>query len=149
MKIYVDADACPVKDQVYRVAARYDVPVIVVANSFLRVPDGVRFVQVEGGPDIADDWIAEAAGPGDIVTTADIPLANRSIEAGALAIDFRGREFTPDAIGGMMASRELGQLVRQSGGFTGGPKPLSQRERGLFAGKLDEAVNRLRRAAML
>ncbi len=147
MKIYVDADACPVKEQIYRVGARYDVPVVVVANSFLHVPEGVAFVEVEGGPDIADDWIAEHAEAGDVVTTADIPLANRAIAAGAVAIDFRGREFTEDAIGGMMASRELGQLVRQSGGFTGGPKPLSQRERGLFAGKLDEVVNRMRRLA--
>lgn len=145
--IYVDADACPVKEQIYRVAARYDIDVTVVSNTYMRVPEGIRFVQVAGGLDVADDWIADAAGPGDIVTTADIPLAHRSIEAGATVIDFRGREFTSDAIGGLMASRELGQLIRASGGNTGGPKPLSQRDRGLFAGKLDEVVNRLRRAS--
>ena len=149
MKIYVDADACPVKEQIYRVALRYSLDVVVVANSFMRVPDqrGVSFVQVEGGPDIADDWIAEAADAGDIVTTADLPLAGRAIERGAIAIDFRGKEFTPDAIGGLLASREIAQQLRMAGAYTGGPPPLSQRERGLFAGKLDQVVNRLQRAA--
>lgn len=147
MKIYVDADACPVKDQIYRVAKRYDVPVVVVANSFLRVPQDVALIQVEGGMDVADDWIVEAAAPGDIVATADLPLANRVLASGVTAIDFRGNEFTMDSIGSMMASRELAHLIRQSGGHAGGPKPLSQRERGLFAGKLDEVINRLRRPA--
>ncbi len=141
----MDADACPVKEQIYRVGARYDVPVIVVANSRLRVPEGVVLEVVAGGMDVADDWIADSAVPGDIVATADIPLANRVLSAGVVAIDFRGREFSMDSIGSMMASRELAGLIRDSGGFAGGPKPLSQRERGLFAGKLDEVVNRLRR----
>lgn len=145
MRIFVDADACPVKEQIYRVGARYNVPVIVVANTRLRVPEGVELVVVPDGLDAADDWIVESAVPGDIVTTADIPLAHRVVTAGVLAIDFRGSEFTPDAIGAMMASREIGLLIRQSGGFTGGPKPISQRDRGLFAGKLDEAVVRLRK----
>ena len=146
MTIYVDGDACPVKDTIYRVAARYDIPVVVVANSFMRIPATVKFVQVEGGPDVADDWIVAAVGSGDIVTTADIPLAGRVLESGAVAIDYRGMEFTHDAIGGMLASRELGQLVRMSGGMTRGPKPLTDRERGRFAAKLDEVINRVRRS---
>ena len=147
--IYVDGDACPVKEQVYRVAARYHVPVVVVANSVLRVPgDGdVSFVQVVGGLDVADDWIAERAEAGDIVATADIPLASRVLERGAVCIDFRGKEFSADAIGGMMASREIALLLRQGGGYSGGPPPISARDRGLFAGKLDEVVNRVLRAA--
>lgn len=147
MIIYVDADACPVKEQVYRVAQRYSVDVVLVANNFMRVPKqrGVSFVQVAGGLDVADDWIAGAVGPGDIVTTADLPLAGRAIERGAVALDFRGKELTPAAIGGLLASREISAHLRMAGEFTVGPRPLSQRERGLFAGKLDEVVNRLRR----
>jgi uncharacterized protein len=144
MRILVDADACPVKEQIYRVAARYNLPVIVVANATLRVPDqpGVSFVHIPGGLDAVDDWIAEAAEPGDIVTTADIPLAGRVIDRGAVCIDFRGREFTPDSVGGLLASREVASYLRGFGAYTGGPPPLNARDRGKFAGKLDEVVNR-------
>ncbi len=147
MTIYVDADACPVKLEIYRVAVRYTLPVVVVANTPLRVPDegDVSFVLVSGGADIADDWIAERAEPGDIVATADLPLAGRALTRGAVAVDFRGVEFTTDSIGGLLASREIAQLLRATGSYTGGPKPLTQKERGRFAGKLDEIVNRLRR----
>jgi uncharacterized protein YaiI (UPF0178 family) len=137
-----------VKEQIYRVAARYGLDVVVVANSYMRVPQqpGVSFIEVPGGPDIADDFIAEAAEAGDIVTTADLPLAGRALERGAIAIDFRGKEFTPEAIGGLLASREIAQLLRLGGNYSGGPPPLSQRDRGLFAGKLDEVVNRMLRS---
>lgn len=147
--LYVDGDACPVKPEAYRVAARYGVPVVLVANSFLRVPEGgaVTFVQVPGGPDAADDWIAESVAAGDIVATADLPLAGRALAKGALALDFRGVEFTLDAIGGLLASREIAQLLRETGSYSGGPKPLSPRERGRFAGKLHEVINRLLRQA--
>jgi uncharacterized protein YaiI (UPF0178 family) len=147
MTIYVDGDACPVKDETYRVAARYLMPVVVVANSPFRVPEGggVSFVHVRGGSDIADDWIAEAAGPGDVVATADLPLAGRALARGAIALDFRGVEFTDDAIGGLLASREIAQLLRATESYSGGPKPFSQRERGRYLSKLDEVINRLRR----
>ncbi|MFN8523457.1 MAG: YaiI/YqxD family protein [Chloroflexota bacterium] len=149
MTIYVDADACPVKEQIYRVAARYGLPVLVVANSRLRVPEqaGVSFVHVPGGFEAVDDWIAGEAGAGDIVTTADILLAGRVVDRGAACIDFRGKEFTADALGGLLASREVAQFLRGNGSYTGGPPPLGPRDRGLFAGKLDEVVNRLLRAA--
>ena len=149
MTIYVDGDACPVKDETYRVAGRYRIPVVVVANSPLRVPEGggVEFVHVRGGSDVADDWIAAAAGAGDIVATADLPLAARALERGAIAIDFRGVEFTPDAIGGLLASREISQYLRSTESYSGGPKPFNQRERGRYLGKLDEVINRIRRRA--
>lgn len=148
VRVLVDADACPVKEQIYKVAARYNLPVIVVANAVMRVPDqpGIQFVHVEGGLDIADDWIANEAAPGDIVTTADLPLAGRVIDKGAICIDFRGREFTPDSVGGLMASRDIATYMRGFGAYTGGPPPLNPRDRGKFAGKLDEVVNRQLRA---
>jgi uncharacterized protein YaiI (UPF0178 family) len=148
VRILVDADACPVKEQIYRVAARYSLPVLIVANAPMRIPSqpGVEFVLVSGGLDIADDWIAAEATEGDIVTTADILLAGRVVEKGAVCIDFRGKEYTPDALGGMLASREVAQYLRGYGAYGGGPPPLSPRDRGLFAGKLDEVVNRQRRA---
>jgi uncharacterized protein YaiI (UPF0178 family) len=144
----VDADACPVKEQIYRVAARYGLPVLVVANAPMRIPaqDGVEFVHVPGGLDAVDDWIAEAATADDIVTTADLPLAGRVLEKGAACLDFRGKEFTDDAVGGLLASREVAQYLRGYGAYGGGPPPLGPRDRGLFAGKLDEVVNRRRRA---
>ena len=149
MRILVDADACPVKEQIYRVAARYSLPVLVVANTVLRVPDqdGVSFVHVPGGLDAVDDWIAESATPTDIVTTADILLAGRVVDKGAVCIDFRGKEYTADALGGLLASREVAQYLRGYGAYGGGPPPLNARDRGRFAGKLDEVVNRQLRAA--
>jgi uncharacterized protein len=144
VRILVDADACPVKEQIYRVAARYALPVLVVANTVMRVPEqeGVQFVHVPGGLDVADDWIANEAQAGDIVTTADLPLAGRVIDKGAVCIDFRGKEFTPDSVGGLLASREIATYLRGFGAYTSGPPPLNARDRGKFAGKLDEVVNR-------
>jgi uncharacterized protein YaiI (UPF0178 family) len=149
VRIVVDADACPVKEQIYRVAARYGLPVLVVANAPMRVPlqDGVAFVHVPGGLDAVDDWIAEEATGSDIVTTADLPLAGRVVDKGALCIDFRGEELTPDALGGLLASREIAQYLRGFGAYGGGPPPFSARDRGKFASKLDEVVNRRRREA--
>jgi uncharacterized protein len=149
LRILVDADACPVKEQIYRVAARYGLPVLVVANSPLRVPDqaGAEFVHVPGGLDAVDDWIAEAATSADIVTTADILLAGRVVDKGAVCIDFRGKEYTADALGGLLATREVAQYLRGYGAYGGGPPPLNARDRGRFAGKLDEVVNRQLRAA--
>ena len=149
MKIYVDADACPVKEQIYRVAARYGLPVMVVANSPLRVPvqDAVEAVHVPGGFEAVDDWIAAQVAAGDVVATADILLAARVVDRGAVCIDFRGKEFTADAIGGLLATREVAQYLRGSGTYSGGPPALTPRDRGRFAGKLDEVVNRVLRAA--
>jgi uncharacterized protein YaiI (UPF0178 family) len=149
MRILVDADACPVKEQIYRVAARYSLPVLVVANTLLRVPEqaGVQFVHVPGGLDAVDDWIATEATAADIVTTADILLAGRVVDTGSACIDFRGREYTADALGGLLASREVAQYLRGYGAYGGGPPPLTARDRGRFASKLDEVVNRQLRAA--
>jgi uncharacterized protein YaiI (UPF0178 family) len=149
MRIYVDADACPVKEQIYRVGARYDVPVLLVANAPLRVPPtgDVRLIHVPGGFEAVDDWIAAEVAPGDIVTTADILLAGRVVDRGAACLDFRGKEFTADALGGLLATREVAQYLRGYGAYSGGPPPLTARGRGLFAGKLDEVINRLLRAA--
>jgi uncharacterized protein YaiI (UPF0178 family) len=147
MRIYLDGDACPVKDETYRVAARYAVPVVVVANAPLRVPESgdVSLVQVSGGADVADDWIAEAAANDDIVATADLPLAGRVLARGAIAIDFRGGEFTEDAIGDLLASREIARWLRSTDAYGGGPPPFNRRDRGRFMSKLDEVINRLQR----
>jgi len=145
--IYVDADACPVKDEVYRVAARCDLPVFVVCNSWIRTPADPRItcVVVDQGPDVADDWIAERAGAGDIVVTADIPLAQRTLGAGAQALHPNGRAFTPDNIGGALASRAIGEHLRSMGEITGGPSAFSRADRSRFLQSLDAAVTRAKR----
>ncbi len=146
--IYLDADACPVKEQIYKVAARHDVEVLVVANAPLRVPPqpNLRLVVVPGGIDAADDWIAERAGPGDLVLTADIPLAARVVEAGARCLDFRGGEFTPSRVGDALASRDLNAYLRSMGIAGPGPAAFSPRDRSRFASALDAAAHKLRRA---
>jgi uncharacterized protein YaiI (UPF0178 family) len=147
--IFLDADACPVKEQVYRVAARYGMPVTVVANAPLRVPPQggltAKVVVVPGSPDAADDWIAERAGTGDLVLTADIPLAARAIASGARCLDFRGGEFHPNRIGDALASRDLNAYLRSMGLPTSGPPAFSARDRGRFASALDAAVSKLAR----
>ena len=145
--LYIDADACPVKDEVYRVADRYGLAVFVVSNSWIRIPRDPRVtsVVVEDGPDVADDWIAERAGPGDIVITADIPLAERALKAGAQALHGNGKPFTPDNIGGALASRSVGEHLRSMGEVTGGPKPFGPADRSRFLQALDAAVIRARR----
>jgi uncharacterized protein YaiI (UPF0178 family) len=145
--IYIDADACPVKAEIYRVAERYGLKVYVVSNSYLGVPRDprVELVVVSDGFDAADDWIAQRAGPGDIVVTADIPLADRSLKAGAAVIGNSGVAFTTSSIGMAMASRELMSTLRAMGETTGGPKPMTQRDRSRFLSALDETVQKLRR----
>jgi len=145
--IYVDADACPVKDEVYRVARRYGLPVVLVANSYLRYPgrEGVRLVVVEEGPDAADDWIAGHVQAQDIVVTADIPLAARCLDAGARVLGHAGRPFTSENVGESLATRHLLQQLRDQGVMTGGPPPFSRKDRSLFLQKLDEAVQAIRR----
>ena len=147
-RIFVDADACPVKDEVYRVAERYGLHVYVVANMALRVPrsPAIELIVVDAGPDVADDWIAERARAHDIVVTADIPLADRTIKAGAYALGPNGRPFTADSIGMAMAKRSIMEQLRSTGETTGGPAPFSREARSRFLQALDEAVNRARRA---
>lgn len=147
MQIFVDADACPVKDEVYRVAARYGLKTFVVANAFMNVPVSalVERVVVEAGPDVADDWIAERAAPGDIVVTNDIPLADRALKAGAAAIAPNGRPFTPDSIGMALAQRSLMDQLRSTGDILGGPKPFDRADRSRFLQALDEAIQKERR----
>ena len=149
MRIYLDADACPVKDQVYRVAGRYGVPVAVVTNAPLRVPPqaGVELVVVPGDVDAADDWIAARAGSGDLVLTADIPLAARVVGAGVRCLDFRGGEFSPSRVGDALAARDLNAYLRSLGLSGAGPAAFSPRDRSRFASALDAAVSKLARSA--
>lgn len=146
--IYVDADACPVKAEVYKVAERHRVKVFVVSNSFLNVPRDplIERVVVSAGFDAADDWIAERARQGAIVITADIPLASRCIKAGADVIGPTGKPFTEASIGMALATRNLMEDLRAMGDVTGGPRPFSPRDRSAFLSALDVAINRLKRA---
>jgi hypothetical protein len=146
--IYVDADACPVKAEVYRVAERHGLKVFVVANSFIAVPREpvVERVVVGGGFDAADDWIAERVSRGDVVVTADVPLAARCVKAGAAVIAPNGRAFDEASVGMALATRNLLQDLREAGAVTGGPKPFSARDRSAFLSALDLAVVRLKRA---
>jgi uncharacterized protein YaiI (UPF0178 family) len=147
LTIYIDADACPVKEETYKVARRYSMPVKVVANAPLRVPvDPSVELVVRSGFGAADDWIAEQAGTGDIVVTADIPLAARSLEKGARVLSPKGRAFTHNDIGDALAMRELTDTLRQSGVMSGGPAPMTAKDRSRFLSKLDDAVNAVRRA---
>jgi hypothetical protein len=146
--IYIDADACPVKNEVYRVAARHGIKVIVVSNSPIAVPRDplIERVVVAAGLDEADNWIAGRAASGDIVITADIPLASRCVKAGAVAIAPNGRVFTEDSIGMTLATRNLMDSLRSAGEITGGPKAFSPRDRSSFLSALDQAIVRLKRA---
>jgi hypothetical protein len=147
LTIYVDADACPVKEEVFRVARRYAMRVAVVANAPLRVPaDALLELVVCPGFGAADDWIAEHAGPGDIVVTADIPLAARCLAKEARVLGPKGRLFTDTDIGAALAMRDLMDELRQGGAITGGPAPMTPKDRSRFLSKLDEAVNAVRRA---
>ena len=141
IRIYVDADACPVKEEVYRVAARHRIPVSVVAQGFIRVPDdpGIERIAAGSALDAADDWIAARAAPGAIVVTADIPLASRCVRAGAAVIAPDGRAFTEDAIGMALAMRDLMTDLRSAGGTTKGPRPFSPKDRSAFLSALDAA----------
>ena len=147
-RILVDADACPVKDEIYRVAWRTDVPVTIVSNSHLRVPDHTLLsrVVVSDGFDAADDWIAENAGKDAIVVTADILLADRCIKAGATVIAPNGKPFTASSIGAAIATRAIMADLRAGGDQLGGPAPFGRADRSRFLSALDEAIQRLKRA---
>jgi hypothetical protein len=148
IQVYVDADACPVKAEVYKVAERHDLPVFIVANSFMNVPrdPSVKLVVVAAGMDAADDWIAEHAGPRDIVVTSDVPLASRCVKAGATVLAPNGRAFTNASIGMALATRNLLEQIRDSGEITGGPKPFAPRDRSNFLSALNQAIVRLKRS---
>lgn len=146
--IRVDADACPVKEEVYRVARRYAMAVAVVANAPLRVPtDPLIELVVRPGFGTADDWIAETCGPGDIVITSDIPLAARCLPRQAIVLSPKGHRFTDNDIGEALAMRDLMNELRQGGTVTGGPSPMTPKDRSRFLAQLDEAVHAARRQA--
>jgi hypothetical protein len=142
--IFVDADACPVKPEIYRVAGRYGLKVYVVANAFMAVPRSelIERVVVNEGPDVADDWIAARAGAGDIVITADIPLAGRCVRNGTTVIGPSGKPFTDDSIGMAVATRDLLTSLRSAGVETRGPPPLTRQDKSRFLSALDLAVTR-------
>ena len=152
LSLYIDADACPVKAEVYRVAERHAhkgvvLKVFVVSNSPIAIPkdDMIERVVVSGDMDAADNWIAERAGEGSIVITADIPLAARAVRAGATVIAPNGKPFTESAIGMTLATRNLMADLRAAGAVTGGPKPFTPRDRSAFLHALDQAMVRLTR----
>ncbi len=145
--LYIDADACPVKDETYKVAARYGLKILVVSNSFIQIPRSPLIARmiVEAGPDVADDWIAEQVATGDVVITNDIPLAARVLAKGGHAIAPNGRAFTPDSIGAALASRALMEHIRSTGDITGGPPPFSAANRSQFLQTLDQVITREQR----
>ena len=144
MEIYLDADSCPVKDETYRVASRYDIAVVVVSAQWLR---GIRLevVKETGALDAADDWIVEHVQSGDVVVSEDILLAARCLDKGAHPLTPRGREFTTASIGEAVATRELMANLRESGVVTGGPPPFTKADRSQFLQRLDAMIHRIRR----
>lgn len=148
LRILVDADACPVKDEVYKVAWRRAVPVTIVANAFIRIPDHPLIARelVSDGFDAADDWIAEQAGPRTVVVTADILLADRCLKAGAMVLAPTGKPFTSASIGTAIATRAIMADLRAGGDQIGGPPPFRKEDRSRFLSALDDALVRLARA---
>ncbi|GFE64281.1 YaiI/YqxD family protein [Litoreibacter roseus] len=148
VEILVDADACPVKEEIYKVAYRLKVPVILVANSYLRTPNHplITMQMVDDGFDAADDWIAERAGPSSLVVTADILLAGRALENGATVLAPNGKPFTSANIGGAIANRAIMADLRGGLEQTGGPPPFSGKDRSTFLNALDRELIRLQKS---
>lgn len=146
--IYVDADGCPVKDEIYRVAKRYEVPVTLVANSWMHTPNevAIEFVQVDDGFDAADDWIVEQVKTNEIVITTDIPLAARCLKKGARVLGPKGRIYTEESIGDTLANREVSSQLREHGLMTGGPAPFGKKDRSRFLQRLDDTIHACRLA---
>jgi uncharacterized protein YaiI (UPF0178 family) len=146
-RILVDADACPVKEEIYKVAFRHQVPVTIVSNSHFRVPDHplIERVVVSSSFDAADDWIAERSAAGTLVVTADILLADRCLKAGATVISPTGKPFTPNSIGAAVATRAIMADLRAGGDAIGGPPPFVKADRSRFLQSIDEALVRLKR----
>jgi len=149
LDIYIDADGCPVKNEVYRVAERYCLHVVLVANARMRLPDedNLELVVVGDALDAADDWIVEHVGENDIVITGDIPLAHRCLQVGAQVLDPRGREYDANSIGSALAMRDLLAELREQGTMSGGPAPFQKRDRSQFLQRLDEIVQRISRSS--
>jgi uncharacterized protein YaiI (UPF0178 family) len=149
LRIFVDGDGCPVKEEVYRVAKRYGLEVFLVANSRMRTPEGdwLKPIVVEGNPNAADDWIVEHVEKNDIVVTGDIPLASRCIQKEARVLGLKGRPFTEDNIGGVLATRDLLSELREQGARTSGPSAFAKQDRSRFLQQLDAMVHASRRAA--
>jgi uncharacterized protein YaiI (UPF0178 family) len=147
--LYIDADACPVKDEAVRVAERHELKIYFVSNAWMRLPDGplIERVVVPEGPDAADDWIAEQAGQGDIVVTADIPLAARCLQAGARVIGPTGKPFTDGGIGMALAMRDLSRHLRETGESKGYNASFTRQDRSRFLQALEEAVQAIKRGA--
>jgi uncharacterized protein YaiI (UPF0178 family) len=148
LRILVDADACPVKEEIYKVAFRQQVKVTIVSNSHFRVPDHplIEKIVVGSGFDAADDWIAEQAGPRTLVVTGDILLADRCLNAGATVIAPNGRPFTANSIGATVATRAIMADLRAGGDAVGGPPPFAKADRSRFLSTLDEALRRIERS---
>ncbi|CAJ0859350.1 hypothetical protein AMST5_01200 [freshwater sediment metagenome] len=151
IKIYIDADACPVKEETYKVAIRYGLHTVVVSNSFMQIPSSplISRIIVTAGPDVADDWIAQHIVAGDVVVTSDIPLAARVLAKEAHAIAPYGRAFTEDSIGLALAQRSIMEHIRSTGETTGGPPPFSSANRSRFLQALDQTIARERRKRAL
>ncbi|MBC8338637.1 MAG: YaiI/YqxD family protein [Alphaproteobacteria bacterium] len=147
MDIYIDADACPVKDETLRVAERHGLKTLMVSDGGIRPHQSplVEIIIVNQGPDAADDWIADHIGPADICVTNDIPLAARCLEKGALALKPNGEAFTQDGIGMALANRELMQDLREQGAITGGPRPFGKADRSHFLDRLEATVQAAKR----
>jgi uncharacterized protein len=151
IKIFIDADACPVKDEVYRVAERYQIPVILVANQYLNIPPHPLFkmITVKGSFDAADEWIIENSQAYDIVITADILLADRCVKKLVKVLGHKGDEFTEDNIGTSVANREFMQNLRHMGEIKGGPAPMDKKSRSKFLETLDRIIQSLKRLGKL
>ena len=147
LHIFVDADGCPVKEEIYKVARRYDLSVTLVANSWMRIPDEerIQLVVVGDHANAADDWIVDTVGDNDIVITGDIPLASRCIKVGAQVLGLKGRPFTEDNIGGDLATRDLLSELREMGARTRGPAPFDKKDRSRFLQSLDQMIHSIRR----
>jgi uncharacterized protein len=141
--IYIDADACPVKDETYKVAARFGLRSVVVSNSFIQIPksDIISRMIVDSGPDMADDWIVETVVAGDVIITNDVPLAGRVLAKAAHAIAPNGKPFTQDSIGPALSTRALMEHIRSTGEITGGPPPFSPKDRSKFLQTLDQTLH--------
>ena len=150
IRIFVDADGCPVKEEVYKVAERYQLPVILVANSFMRTPmdSRIKMQVVSGDFDAADDWIVEQISPEDIVITTDILLAERCVKLKCRVLGPKGVEFTEESIGDSVANRELMQNLRHFGEKSG-PAPMEKKDKSQFLGKLDQIIQALLRSQKL
>lgn len=148
LHIFIDADGCPVKDEIYKVATRYDLEVTIVANKPLNIPMRAKFKLqvVPGNFDAADDWIAVNSSENDIVITGDIPLADRCLKKGSKVLGHKGNEFTPDNIGDVMASRELLIHLRQTGEARGGPSGMTPKDHSQFLSKLDQVIQKIKSA---